>query len=91
VTADPRLLARFDSQGRQWRIIEGTYQVAIGAAADNLGLATETALQEALFGRLPNAAIERTTGTTRTFRGIVLLSYLLGVLRVASCGRRTSH
>ena len=53
MTADPRLLTRFDSQGRQWRIIEGTYQVAIGAAADCLGLAAETAVQEALFGRLP--------------------------------------
>ena len=29
------------------------YQVAIGAAADCLGLAAETAVQEALFGRLP--------------------------------------
>jgi hypothetical protein len=53
MTADPRLLARFDSQGRQWRIIEGTYRVAIGAAADSLGLAAETTVEEALFGRLP--------------------------------------
>jgi beta-glucosidase len=50
VTADPRLLARFDSQGRQWRILEGTYQVALGCAADSLGLAAETVLHEALFG-----------------------------------------
>ena len=50
VTADPRLLARFDSQARQWRITKGTYQVAVGAAADSLGLAGETVLRGALFG-----------------------------------------
>ncbi|MGH3216456.1 MAG: fibronectin type III-like domain-contianing protein, partial [Trebonia sp.] len=50
VTADPRLLARFDSQARQWRITEGAYQVALGCAADSLGLAAETVLRGALFG-----------------------------------------
>ena len=50
VTADPRLLARFDSQARQWRITGGTYQVALGRAADSLGPAAETALQGVLFG-----------------------------------------
>ncbi len=51
VTADPRLLARFDSHARQWRIAGGTYEVALGSAADTLGRTAETALQEALFGR----------------------------------------
>jgi beta-glucosidase len=50
VTADPRLLARFDSHEGQWRITEGTYRVALGAAADSLGLAAETVLRGALFG-----------------------------------------
>jgi beta-glucosidase len=50
VSADPRLLARFDSQARQWRITEGTYQVALGCAADSLGPAAETGLHGALFG-----------------------------------------
>jgi len=62
VTADPRLLARFDSQAGQagqageageagqWRITAGTYQVALGSAADSLRLTGETALEGALFG-----------------------------------------
>jgi beta-glucosidase len=50
VSADPRLLARFDSQARRWRITEGTYQVALGAAADSLGPAAETVVHGALFG-----------------------------------------
>ena len=50
VTADPRLIARFDSQARQWRITEGTYQVALGRAADSLDLAAETVVHGALFG-----------------------------------------
>jgi beta-glucosidase len=50
VTADPRVLARFDDQARQWRITEGAYQVALGCAADSLGLAAETVLHGALFG-----------------------------------------
>lgn len=52
VTADPRLLARFDSQAGQWRIAEGTYRAALAAAADSLGLTVETVLREALFGRV---------------------------------------
>ena len=51
VTADPRLLARFDSEAGQWRIAAGTYRVALGSAADTLSLTAETALQAALFGR----------------------------------------
>ncbi len=51
VTADPRLLARFESQAGRWRITEGTYRVALGAAADSLSLSAETGLRQALFGR----------------------------------------
>jgi hypothetical protein len=34
VTADPRLLARFDREQQQWRIDEGNYVVALSRAAD---------------------------------------------------------
>jgi beta-glucosidase len=50
LTADPRLLGRFDGDARQWRITEGTYKVALGKAADALELTAETRLTEALFG-----------------------------------------
>jgi beta-glucosidase len=50
VTADPRLLAYFDGEARQWRIAAGTYQVGVGNAADSLALTAETVLTEALFG-----------------------------------------
>jgi beta-glucosidase len=37
VTADPRLLARFDAAAGRWRIAEGTYRIAVGkSAADYL-------------------------------------------------------
>jgi len=50
LTADRRLLARFDAGAGQWRIDEGTYEVALGRAADALDLTTETMLTGALFG-----------------------------------------
>jgi beta-glucosidase len=50
VTADPRLLARFDGASGQWRIAEGTYRVALGRAADDLTLTSETRLAERRFG-----------------------------------------
>jgi beta-glucosidase len=50
LTADPRLLARFDGDAGQWRITRGTYKVAVGKAADALELTAETRLTEALFG-----------------------------------------
>src|SRR5262245_34080856 len=49
LTADRRLLARFDAD--QWHVTEGTYRVALGAAADDLRLTGETTLAEAHFGR----------------------------------------
>ena len=51
VSADPRLLARFDSAAGQWRILEGTYQVALGKSASDLVLTTEAPLTPRLFGR----------------------------------------
>jgi beta-glucosidase len=50
LTADPRLVARFDSRASQWRITEGTYAVAVGKAADTLELTAQTTLNESLFG-----------------------------------------
>ena len=50
VTADPRLLARFDAQDAQWRIVQGSHQIAVGKAADNLVLTAEATLTERLFG-----------------------------------------
>jgi beta-glucosidase len=51
VTADRRLLARFEGEAGQWRINQGTYTVAVGKAADALELTAATTLAEALFGR----------------------------------------
>ena len=38
VTADPRLLARFDGKANQWRIAAGTHHVALGRSAGDLGV-----------------------------------------------------
>ena len=50
LTADPRLIARYDGPAGQWQIDEGTYSVALAKAADSPGLSGQTALTEALFG-----------------------------------------
>jgi beta-glucosidase len=50
VTADPRLLARFDGTVGQWRITEGAYRVALGTAADDLVLTARAQLPERVFG-----------------------------------------
>lgn len=50
VTTDRRLLARFDGRAGQWHLAGGTYQVALGKAADALELTAETTLAEGLFG-----------------------------------------
>ena len=51
LTADRRLLARFDDTAGQWHIAAGTYKVALGTSADELELTGETTLSEAQFGR----------------------------------------
>jgi beta-glucosidase len=51
VTADPRLLARFDGKAGQWRITGGSYKVALGKAADTLVLTAQTEMPPRLFGR----------------------------------------
>ena len=50
LTADPRLLARFDGRANGWRITEGVYEVAVGRSAVSLDLTAETTLEGALFG-----------------------------------------
>ena len=50
VTAEPRLLARFDGSAGKWRITEGTYKVALGRSAVSFDLMAETTLTAALFG-----------------------------------------
>jgi beta-glucosidase len=50
LTADRRLLGRFDAPAGQWRIDAGTYEVALGRAADALDLTAQTTLEGALFG-----------------------------------------
>ena len=50
VSADPRLLARFDSKTGQWRITSGTYKVALSKSAEAPVLSAETRLQARLFG-----------------------------------------
>jgi hypothetical protein len=50
LTADRRLLARFDDTPGQWHIAEGKYEVAVGRAADALELTADTTLAEARFG-----------------------------------------
>jgi beta-glucosidase len=51
LTADPRLLARFDAHVSQWRISNGTYQIALGKSADDLVLNAEATLTPRLFGK----------------------------------------
>jgi beta-glucosidase len=48
VTADPRLLARYDGG---WHIAGGDYEIALGAAADDLRLTVTVRLAERRFGR----------------------------------------
>jgi beta-glucosidase len=50
VTADPRLLARFDGEAGQWRITEGTYRIALGKAANELVLTADASMPNRLFG-----------------------------------------
>jgi beta-glucosidase len=50
LTADPRLLARFDGDSGQWHIQEGAYAIALGMAADSLSKTAQVELDERLFG-----------------------------------------
>jgi beta-glucosidase len=51
LTADPRLLARYDGHAGNWHIAGGTYYVALGRAADDLESTAAVTLNEQRFGR----------------------------------------
>lgn len=51
LVADPRLLARFDGDAGQWRIVEGTHRVALGRSAGDLVLTADVHLAGRPFGR----------------------------------------
>jgi beta-glucosidase len=52
VTADPRMLARFDGKSGlgQWRIAAGNYRVALGRSATDLALSADVKLVARAFG-----------------------------------------
>jgi beta-glucosidase len=51
VTADPRLLARFDGSAQRWRLDEGAYVVALSRSATETVEEAETWLAGRLFGQ----------------------------------------
>jgi beta-glucosidase len=51
ITADPRLLARFDPTIEGWRIVEGTYQLMLGTSAIAPSAVAQTTLKGTVFGR----------------------------------------
>ncbi len=50
LTADPRLLARFDMSASRWRIAAGTHRVAVGRSAGDFVLRGELELRARMFG-----------------------------------------
>jgi len=50
VTADPRLLARFDGNAGCWRIAAGRYRVALVKSVEDLQLTADVQLAMRLFG-----------------------------------------
>jgi beta-glucosidase len=50
LSADPRLLARFDAGSSCWRIEAGCYRIALGKSAEDLVLSGETQLAMRSFG-----------------------------------------
>ena len=50
LTANPRLLARFDGDAGHWRIDAGSYRVAVGRSAGDFMLTAETDLAGRTFG-----------------------------------------
>jgi beta-glucosidase len=50
MTADPRLLARFDGNAGRWHIAAGTYRIALGKSAEELLLTADLPLAMRLFG-----------------------------------------
>jgi beta-glucosidase len=50
LSVDPRLLARFDTVAGQWRIAEGSYQVAVDRNADQFVFEAQAPVTGRLFG-----------------------------------------
>ena len=50
VTADPRLLARYDGDAGQWHIAEGAYRIALGKSANDPVLETDAPVKARRFG-----------------------------------------
>jgi beta-glucosidase len=50
LTADPRLLARFDGATGRWRIAGGSYRIALGKSTEDLLLNADVQLAPRLFG-----------------------------------------
>lgn len=50
ITADPRLLARFDGNAGRWRIAAGTHRIALGKSAEEMLLTADVQLAMRLFG-----------------------------------------
>ena len=58
ITADPRLLARFDGPDGitgNWQIAEGTYRIAVGGSASEFVLTADTVMKARQFGSDPRA------------------------------------
>ena len=52
ITADPRLLAKFDERASRWRIAAGAHAVAVGESANDFVLTGSARLAGRLFGKL---------------------------------------
>jgi beta-glucosidase len=50
ITAEPRLLARFDGAAGRWRIAAGSYRIALGNSAEDLLLSAELQMAARVFG-----------------------------------------
>jgi beta-glucosidase len=50
VTADPRLLARYDGDAAQWHIAGGAYRIALGKSANDPVLGTDAPVKARRFG-----------------------------------------
>jgi beta-glucosidase len=50
LTADPRLLARFDGTANQWSLADGEYEIALGKSAGDLVLTATSTLTGRSFG-----------------------------------------
>jgi beta-glucosidase len=50
VTAEPRLLARYDGDAGEWHVAAGVYVVGVGRAADDVVLTGQAQLAARRFG-----------------------------------------